>query len=346
VSPAIGVGIASAEFLVDGVSVPGGTDLVAPYAVDWTPPAVGARNLTIRVTDKGGFVWTSQPDPFEVVASEATVTIDAPADGTVTDGTLSVGGSALPPPGGAVDSLVAVLDSGLQQPLPLAGGSILIGISDQGAGDRFVRIHAQGYTPAYWTLGSTTRRVRLNGPAIAVTGPAPGATVRQTVTLGATVGNLNGASVDFVEFYQGENPIGSDLTAPYEVPWNTLDEPDGIARLTARVATTNGGYVSPALTVTKRNLRAFFTSPIPNAVVTGPVTFKAGAKCDIDCRLENSTIRVDGVPVKYDNSAPYGFTWDSTTVADGAHTYSVTFTTSDARTVSTIPFPFVVDNVP
>lgn len=104
--------------------------------------------------------------------------------------------------------------------------------------------------------------------------------------------------------------------------------------------------MSPVRSATKRNLRAWFTSPLPNDTVGGTVVFKAGGKCDTDCVLENATFRIDGAVVKYDNSAPYWFTWDSTAVADGPHTYSVTFSTSDARATSTIPFPFVVDNTP
>ena len=65
-----------------------------------------------------------------------------------------------------------------------------------------------------------------------------------------------------------------------------------------------------------------------------------------DRMILNAAFLIDGVVVKRDTTAPYGFDWDSTTVADGPHTYAVTYSTDDARTVSTTNFPFTVDNVP
>jgi len=229
----------------------------------------------------------------------------------------------------------------------VAGGSLQVDGTGLPPGDHFVRVGADGTdSSGSWTLGSVTRRIRVDGPDVAITGPAEGAVVRQTVNVGATVGDLAGADLYSVQFYSGENWVGYDDIAPYTVSWNSLLEPDGLGRLTARVSTSAGDFVSPIRTVTKRNLRAWFTSPLPNAVVSGMVAFKAGGRCDLDCVLENATFRIDGVAVKYDNSVPYAFTWDSTTIADGPHTYSVTFSTSDARATSTIRFPFVVDNTP
>jgi hypothetical protein len=227
-------------------------------------------------------------------------------------------------------------------------GSVDVDVTYLAPGDHFVRIGAIGSSPSgSWYLGSGYRHFRVDGPDVAITAPAQGAIVRQTVQVGVSVGDLAGASVYGVELLNGETSVGFDDTAPYAIPWDTLQEPDGTARLTARVGLSSGLSVdSPLRTVTKRNLRAWFTSPLPNATVSGMVVFKGGGRCDTDCVLENSTFRIDGVAVKYDNSLPYGFTWDSTTVPDGPHTYSITFSTSDARSVSTTAFPFVVNNTP
>jgi hypothetical protein len=346
VTPALGVGIAKVEFLVNETLV--GTDTSSPYAVDWTPGATATKNLRVRITDKGGYVWNGQSESFDVVTSAASVTISAPTDGALVDGMFTVSGSAAPPPGGTVDALRVYVD-GYQYvgDLPVAGGSLQVDGTGLPPGDHFVRVGADGTdSSGSWTLGSVTRRIRVDGPDVTITGPAEGAVVRQAVNVGATVGDLAGADLYSVQFYSGENWVGYDDIAPYTVSWNSLLEPDGLGRLTARVSTSAGDFVSPIRTVTKRNLRAWFTSPLPNAVVSGMVAFKAGGRCDLDCVLENATFRIDGVAVKYDNSVPYAFTWDSTTIADGPHTYSVTFSTSDARATSTIPFPFVVDNTP
>ncbi len=346
VTPALGVGIATVEFLVNETSV--GTDTSSPYAVDWTPGATASKNLRVRITDKGGHIWNGQSEPFDVVSSPASVTIAGPPDGTLVDGAmmLTVSGSASAPTG-TVDSLDVVIDGGWFGTLPVGGGSVQVDVSSLAPGDHFVRVGAFGSDPSgAWTLGSTTRRFRVDGPDVTISGPAEGAIVRQTVNVTAGVGDLAGATVYGVDFYQGERYLGSDDTAPYTAVWNTLEEPDGLARLTAHVSTSTGQVISSIRTVTKRNLTGWFTSPTPNATVSGPVIFKAGGRCDIECRLENATFRVDGVAVKYDSAAPYTFIWDSTTVADGPHTYSITYSTSDARAVSTTLFPFTVDNTP
>ncbi len=345
VTPALGVGIEKVEFLVNETLV--GTDTTAPYAINWTPGATATKNLRVRITDKGGHVWNGQVEPFDVLSTTASVTITAPADGTLVDGpTLTVNGSATTPSPGTVDSLEVLIDGFAYETIPVPGGTVQVDLSGLAPGDHFVRVGATG-DGGTWILGSTTRRFRIDGPDVTISGPAQGATVRQTVTVGASATDLAGTAVDNIDFYQGERWIGSDATAPYSIPWNTLEEPDGLARLTARASMSNGlVVVSSVRTVTKRNLTGWFTSPSPNATVSGPVLFKAGGRCDMDCRLENATFRVDGAAVKYDNAAPYTFTWDSTTVADGPHTYSITFSTSDARAVSTILFPFTVDNTP
>ena len=53
---------------------------------------------------------------------------------------------------------------------------------------------------------------------------------------------------------------------------------------------------------------------------------------------------MDGVAINTDKTGPYIYTWDSTKVADGPHTFAVTFATSDARKVSTSTYAFTVDN--
>jgi RHS repeat-associated protein len=93
-------------------------------------------------------------------------------------------------------------------------------------------------------------------PAVALSAPASGASVKGTVTVSATASDDVGVSS--VEFYVDDQRIGSDSTAPFSAAWNTLDvvDPayDGPHVLLAK-AYDAGGQVttSTARTVTTTN---------------------------------------------------------------------------------------------
>lgn len=96
-----------------------------------------------------------------------------------------------------------------------------------------------GYSP----VGSTT--------SVTITSPSEGAVVSGTVSVAADV---TVANVTKVEFFAGKKSLGSDLTGPYAVQWETTSLADGQYSLRAR-AQDSSGYVhtSPQVTVTVAN---------------------------------------------------------------------------------------------
>jgi hypothetical protein len=65
-----------------------------------------------------------------------------------------------------------------------------------------------------------------------------------------------------------------------------------------------------------------FTSPANGAIVSGSLSITVSA---VDNAAMNSvTLRIDGVAAGTDTAAPYTFTWNTSTVANGTHTFIAT----------------------
>ena len=93
-------------------------------------------------------------------------------------------------------------------------------------------------------------------PAVTLSAPASGASVKGTVTVSATASDDVG--VASVEFYVDDQRIGTDTIAPYSVAWNTLDVVDtafdGSHVLLAKAFDAGGQMTtSTARTVTTSN---------------------------------------------------------------------------------------------
>lgn len=85
-------------------------------------------------------------------------------------------------------------------------------------------------------------------PAILITKPE-GTTVQDVVDFAANV--IDNQGVQIVEFYVDDLQIGTDFTEPYEVRWNTVNNPDGttVLKVLARDFSGNQSFVSKNVTV-------------------------------------------------------------------------------------------------
>ena len=342
-----GVPIDRVEFLVNNTLV--GTDTTAPYGVDWTPQSIGTKTVTVRAVDKSGYVYAGPSDALQVVDGHgATVAITTPTEGATPGFPIALAWTIDVPDGSTLTSVDAYLDGGWSGSVGTTSPTTLDPIYDSGVHDLRLDAWLNDGVNDYM-VSSANRAFRLGGAleTVAISGVAEGATIRQTVTLGIST-TLDMNQISRVWYYHGGELIGASITAPFTIQWDTRTQADGLGRITANVEIGDGFPfgTTPVRTVTKKNLYAWFTSPLPNQVVSGTVPIRSSGRCDRDCTILNAAFLIDGVIVKRDTTAPYGFDWDSTTVADGAHTYAVTYSTDDARTVSTTNFPFTVDNVP
>jgi len=87
-----------------------------------------------------------------------------------------------------------------------------------------------------------------NPPGILITKPE-GTTVHDVVDFAANVVDEGGVQV--VEFMVNDISIGTDFVAPYEVKWNTVNNPDGttLLKVTARDYAGNQSVVTKNVTV-------------------------------------------------------------------------------------------------
>jgi phosphatidylserine/phosphatidylglycerophosphate/cardiolipin synthase-like enzyme len=162
-------------------------------------------------------------------------------------------------------------------------------------------------------------------PATAITSPTNGATVTGTTAVTATASDDVG--VARVELWVDGALALTDNTSPYSFSWNTATVANGNRTLQTRAYDAAGNVgQSTSITVTVNNGPApdtqspatSISSPAAGATVSGTTSVAATATDNVGVtRVE---LWVDGALALTDNSSPYTFSWNTTTVANGNHT--------------------------
>jgi YVTN family beta-propeller protein len=203
---------------------------------------------------------------------------------------------------------------------------------------------------------TSTRTVTVDNakPSVSLTGPANGATVSGTVSLSATASD--NAGVTGVKFLVDGAVVGAeDTTSPYGVSWNTTLVSNGMHTVTAVARDAAGNSTTTStrtVTVANPDITApsvSVTAPNNGAPVAGTVSLSATASdnvgvADVKFYVDNSS-----TALAIDTTSPYGASWNTTTVANGAHTVTArardaagnisdsTVSVTVDNTVSTIP---------
>ncbi len=178
-------------------------------------------------------------------------------------------------------------------------------------------------------ISSVTISVTVTGgdttpPAAAITAPANGATVSgSSAAFTATATDAGGVSK--VRFWVDGTYLGYDSTSPYAKTWDTtafangphtlkIEAFDNAANLTTQtvaVTVSNTDAVPPSVTL---------TAPANAATVSGTVNIAASATDNLG--VSKVRFWVDGTYLGYDSTAPYGKSWDSTSIGNGSHVLS------------------------
>jgi peptidoglycan/xylan/chitin deacetylase (PgdA/CDA1 family) len=162
-------------------------------------------------------------------------------------------------------------------------------------------------------------------PTVAITSPADGTRVRNTVTFKADASDASG--VDHVDFMVDGATVCTAKTSPYSCDYDTTTHADSVIAVTARAVDTAGNVgLSRGRNYTVSNSVPLDTlapvvsvdQPQDGGVVNGDVTLTAAASDDDG--VNQVLFYVNGNQVGADNSAPFETVWDSTTVADGTVT--------------------------
>ncbi len=169
-------------------------------------------------------------------------------------------------------------------------------------------------------------------PTTFITSPAANAIVSGTVNIAASAADNIGVSK--VEFYVNGSLKGTDSTAPYSYNWNTTSVANGSYSITARAYDAAGNVgQSSAVAVSVNNTVAdttapttSITSPAANAIVSGTVNIAASAADNVG--VSRVEFYVNGSLKGTDTTAPYSYSWSTTSVANGS--YSITARAYDA----------------
>ena len=183
-------------------------------------------------------------------------------------------------------------------------------------------------------------------PAVTLTAPANGATVSGNVTLSANASDASG--IREVDFLLNGQVIGTSTTPPYQMTWNSAGSTT--ATIAARATDTAGNVAtSPAATVTVTQPDTTpptvgLNSPVAGAQLSGKATLQATASdnvavAKVDFFVDGSTL------IGTASTPPYQVSFNTATVADGAHTVTAKATdTSGNTTTTTSPVSVNVDN--
>lgn len=177
--------------------------------------------------------------------------------------------------------------------------------------------------------GGTTGRDRTT-PIVSFLNPVTGSTVSNTVSV--QISATDNVGVTAVVFNVNGIIMGTRNTAPYSFSWNTTGLSSGTHTLTAtatdaagnsKTSTIQVGYNTPSgADLTPPSVT--ITSPSNGAAVESTITVGVSASDNIG--VSSVALQVDGIGIATDNSAPYSFPWNTTTVAAGVHTLTATAT--------------------
>jgi subtilisin family serine protease len=161
-------------------------------------------------------------------------------------------------------------------------------------------------------------------PVATITSPAAGSTVDGTVTVGVTASDNVG--VTKVELWSGASLAGVSTAAPYSFSWNTSGF-SGTVTLTAKAFDAAGNMGTASISVNiapppppedKTPPSVAFTSPAAGSTISAATVVSAAATDDV------AVTRVDfyaGASLAAtDTAAPYEFTLNPATYANGALT--------------------------
>ncbi|MBL7738170.1 MAG: hypothetical protein JNK14_03055 [Chitinophagaceae bacterium] len=227
-------------------------------------------------------------------------------------------------------------------PLRIGGTTALAGQYFAGLIDE-VRIYNRALSQAeIQTDMNTPIAPDIIPPSVSITSPGAG-TISGTVNI--TANASDNTTVAGVQFLLNGASIGTeDNTSPYAVSWNTTTIANGTYTLTARARDAAGNTTTSSeviVTVNNDTESPVISITSPSAgIIDGTVEIIATASDNTG--VAGVQFLLNGVNLgAEDVSAPYTFSWNTTTVTDG--NYTLTARARDAAGNTTVSAPVVVD---
>jgi hypothetical protein len=318
-----------------------GSTSMFPFSWDSTTVAAGAHTLQALVVDPVG---NSSSTTINVLVDNAapSVAITAPAPGAdVPGGAVAVQVTASDAV--AVASVALYADGVLQSTLTAAPWNFTWNTSGLASGSTHT-LTARA-TNAGGIAASASISVTVDSaPSVAITAPASGADV-PAGAIAVQVTASDAVAVASVALY-ADGVLQSTLTvAPWNFTWNTSALANGSAHtLTATATNAAGVTASASISVTVDNTppTATITSSF-HGRVSGTVNVAVSASDDMG--IDHVSLNVDSTTlVGTLNAAPYNFSWNTHSVANGNHNLTATAWDKAGNKASSAPVTVTVRN--
>jgi thermitase len=172
---------------------------------------------------------------------------------------------------------------------------------------------------------ATSAPVDTQAPTISISWPASGATVSATVTIQVSTGDNVG--VTQVIYTLNGGSLGSSSTAPFSYSWNTTGRANGTYTLSATARDAVGNQTSSSINVTINNgdttlPNITITAPGSGATVSGTSTITVSTSDNVG--VTQVTYKLNTTTLGSSGTAPFGYSWNTTTWANGTYTLSAT----------------------
>jgi len=188
-------------------------------------------------------------------------------------------------------------------------------------------------------------------PTVAVSAPAPGATVSGSTVMLSAAASSPGA-VSKVQFFVDGSSVGTAGQAPWSVTWNSATVANGSHTITATAIDSAGNSATSAgSTITVNNYPSpttTITAPISNASVSGTVTVNTTNTVASGLTVSKVELYVDGALYATSLASPWSFNWNTLDPTlpsfDGSHTLTTKVYDSSGLIVTSAPITVTVAN--
>jgi len=320
--------VAGVQFLLDGNNL-GPEDVTAPYSVSWNSATAsnGSHVLTARARDAAGNSTTSAGINVVVDNSPPTVNITAPS-GTI-NGTVDITASASDNNNVVgVQFLLDGINLGAEDvTAPYSFNWNTLTVAD---GNHTLTARARDTAGNTNTSSPVVVKVMNHPPdtefpTVSITSPSAGEVLG---TINVTADANDNIGVVGVQFQLNGNNLGTeDLTAPYNVSWDTWNTLNGTYTLTAKARDAAGNITTSAdIIVTVNNPP---DTELPVISITAPAAGNVGGTINV---IANATDNAAVIGVQFlldgnnlgteDLSAPYSISWNTLSASNGNHVLS------------------------
>jgi gliding motility-associated-like protein len=314
-----------------------GEDATSPYSFVLSNAALGSYAITAKATDNQGAASTSYTANITVFSTNTppVVRLTSPIDNSYFQPGANITLTANASDNGSVSKVeffrgTTKLGEDLASPYSFIWNNVAEGsyIVTAKATDN------QGVV-AVSTAVDIVVTGSNNNPVVALTSPLDNATFSTGTSILMTANaSTTSGSITKVEFFNGTNKLGEDLSSPYSFIWNSV--PTGSYSLTARATDNSAAVVTsdvvsiivsastnaPLITITSPENNASFESD-SDILISADASDPDGSVTKVEFYNGNSKLGEDA-------SSPYSFAWNN--VVAGSYEISAVATDNQGAT--------------